>query len=151
VPAWLDEGLATLAEGQPNPNQALLLERALLERSTLSFSELCAGFPVTENEAVLAYAQSGSLLAYIEAEYGRPAITRLVKSLAEGASCESAVSDTLGLSLAELEGRWLAENQPQAPVPRFFRQNLFWLVMVAFFGVVTLLLVSNPTVRQRRF
>ncbi|MCA9987804.1 MAG: hypothetical protein KDE59_26020 [Anaerolineales bacterium] len=151
VPTWLDEGLATLAEGQPNPNQALLLERALTEGSTLSFSELCAGFPVTENEAVLAYAQSGSLLAYIEAEYGRAAITRLVRSLADGASCESAVSDVLGISLAELEGRWLIENQPQAPVQRFFRQNLFWLVMVAFFGVVTLLLVSNPTVRQRRF
>ena len=151
APAWLDEGLATLAEGLPNPNQGLLLERALAEGSTLTFSELCAGFPTTENEAVLAYAQSGSLLRYIEAEYGRGAITRLVKALADGASCESAVSDVLGVSLAELEGRWLAANQPQAPILSFFRQNLFWLVMVALFGVITLLLVSSPTVRRRRF
>ena len=96
VPAWFAQGLATLAEGTPNPNRALLLEQALSSGTTIPIGTLCEGFPAPEEAAALASVQSGSLLAYIETTYGRPRIARLVAAYADGAGCEAAVQSEMG-------------------------------------------------------
>ncbi|MBK8936021.1 MAG: hypothetical protein IPM76_27630 [Chloroflexi bacterium] len=131
VPAWLGEGLATLMESSPNPNYALVLETAVNANQTLPFSDLCGRFPAAEDKAVLAYAQSQSLVRYIQARYGNQTLDALLTAYADGQDCDGGVRQAVNQSLAELEKEWLANQQPQTPLVRFFSQNGLWLLLVA--------------------
>jgi hypothetical protein len=130
IPHWLNEGLATLLEARPNPNYALVLETAVANFATLPLADLCEGFPAAEERAVLAYAQSESLLHYVRGQYGNQTVQNLLAAYADGLACDAGVQRVLGRSLADLERDWLAAQQPQAPLARFLGQNGLWLLLL---------------------
>ena len=143
LPLWLNEGLASLAEESPNPAYAVVLQTAVAEQSTRPFDQLCATFPASEGEAVLAYAQSDALVRYIQANYGNDALQNMVLAVKDGADCDTAVSRTLGLSLNDLNSEWLRSEQPHSPFVQFWLQNgLTFLLILAGFGVTALLVLS---------
>lgn len=131
VPHWLNEGLATLLEARPNPNYAVVLETAVAQATTLPLSNLCGPFPGAEERAVLAYAQSDSLIRHIRGQYGNQAIQNLLAAYADGLDCDAGVRRALGLSLTELERDWLTAQQPRSPLSQFFGQNGLWLLLLA--------------------
>ncbi|MGB4873199.1 MAG: hypothetical protein WBP47_24330, partial [Candidatus Promineifilaceae bacterium] len=88
-------------------------------------------FPAAEDKAVLAYAQSQSLVRYIQARYGNQTLDALLTAYADGQDCDGGVRQAVNQSLAELEKEWLANQQPQTPLVRFFSQNGLWLLLVA--------------------
>jgi hypothetical protein len=45
VPRWLDEGLATLNEGEPNSTQVLVVQDALTKNKLIPIESLCGAFP----------------------------------------------------------------------------------------------------------
>jgi hypothetical protein len=151
VPAWFDEGLATFFEPIPDPTYETVLREAVFNGQTIPFTDLCHTFPDREEQALLAYAQSASLIRMIQAEYGNHALNQIVRAFADGADCQSAVKRVLGISLIELNGRWLRSQQPQSGVEQFLRQNILWLLIVAAgFVMISLLFLRPPGVHYER-
>jgi hypothetical protein len=91
LPTWLNEGLATLQEGVPNPAYIFELDRAARENALISMHSLCASFPISEEDALLAYAQSASFTQYMLDIYGVGGIALLLDAYQEGTSCEGGV------------------------------------------------------------
>ncbi len=130
LPLWFNEGLASLVEPNPNPNYALVLETAVANQSTIPFAQLCQRFPQAEDQAVLAYAQSLSLLEFIQDRYGNSGIQQLIAAYANGGDCDSGVEQALEISMLELEQGWLQSQQVRSPMAQFFLENGVWLVML---------------------
>lgn len=109
VPAWLNEGLATANESRPDPNLDSLLERARNEGRLIPLRNLCPPFSTDPAEALLAYAESGSLVRYIRQQYGDSGIRALLLAYADGADCEAGVQRALHVTLDQLERAWRAD------------------------------------------
>lgn len=147
LPVWLAEGLATLAESAPNPAYAVVLETAVANQATLPFSQLCQAFPANEADALLAYAQSHSLVQYIQANYGSQVLQDMVLAVADGADCGATVSRTLNQPLDDLNQTWLRSMQRHSPFWQFWLDyGLIFALLLAGFGMTTLLTLA-PTRR----
>ncbi|MCX7855130.1 MAG: peptidase MA family metallohydrolase [Anaerolineae bacterium] len=109
VPAWLNEGLATANQTRPDPNLDSLLERARNEGRLIPVRNLCPPFSTDPAEALLAYAESGSLVRYIRQQYGDSSIRALLQAYADGADCEAGVQRALHITLDQLERAWRAD------------------------------------------
>ncbi len=109
VPAWLNEGLATANETRPDPHLDSLLERARAEGRLIPLRNLCPPFSTDPAEALLAYAESGSLVRYIRQQYGDSTIRALLLAYADGADCEAGVQRALNITLDQLERAWRAD------------------------------------------
>ncbi len=106
LPAWFNEGLASQMEAFSRPDYDLVLEKAEGERGLIPFAHLCIAFPVDSDLALLSYAQSNSLLDYIQREYGVTGIQAMIYAYDQGVSCERGVEVALGITLEELEKDW---------------------------------------------
>jgi hypothetical protein len=138
LPPWYEEGLALFVE-ENNGEREELVETAVADDSTLTLLTLCTNFP--EEAPELALAQSVSLLRYIQAQFGDQALRQLGTVYLSGAGCEAGLSQTLDLSLAELNADWLAVQAPQPAWLTFLSQNVVWLLLLlASFGFLALLL-----------
>ena len=88
------------------PEYDLVLDRAHQARELIPFAHLCQAFPPAEELAILAYAQSDSLVEYVQQTYGLPGLQSLIYAYDQGVSCERGVETSLGISLQELENDW---------------------------------------------
>jgi hypothetical protein len=139
LPRWFDEGLAALMEDVPDPNEALILEEAVGNGTTMPFVELCAMIPLDGRLAVLAYAQSRSLMEYIQVEYGNIVLSEMVAALADGADCESVVSRVLNISLARMNQDWLRSLSSESTITQFWQSSSIWLLLLlAGFGLMVI-------------
>jgi hypothetical protein len=146
LPAWFNEGLATFMEAKVDPRLEATLHGAVVAGTTIDFAELCETFPTTEERALLAYAQSASLIRYIQAHYGTQKLSDMVGRLIDGADCNSVVNRSLSISLAELQRSWL-HGQPGARSPwlELVSENSLWLALFAAgFGLSRLLILNPP-------
>jgi hypothetical protein len=109
IPAWLNEGLATANETRPDPNLDSLLERARNEGRLIPLRNLCPPFSTDPAEALLSYAESGSLVRYIRQQYGDSGIRALLQAYADGADCDGGVQRALHITLDQLERAWRAD------------------------------------------
>jgi hypothetical protein len=114
VPRWLDEGLATLNEGDPNSTQALAVQDALTNNRLISIESLCGSFPTDASAALLAYGQSRNVVQQIIDEYGSVGIQALLAAYRDGATCKGGVERALNITLEELEFKWRVQLQPAA-------------------------------------
>jgi hypothetical protein len=107
VPAWLIEGLATLAENYKDADQARVLKQANLNNSLLPLEQLCDSFPTAPAQLTLAYAESASFTQFLVSKYGQDKVTSLLSAAGNGLSCQQLVKNTLSLDLSALETEWL--------------------------------------------
>ncbi len=147
LPAWLDEGLAVNAELQPNPNYAAALETAVKTETLLPLESLCAAFGLDASQATLSYAESASVVRYLQDRWGPAAIRQLLNAYREGASCQGGAQRTLNLSLAELQADWEQEVLRASPLNHFLRQ-MFPYVLV--FGPIALILAALLIAPKRK-
>jgi hypothetical protein len=87
LPVWLNEGFASVIETYPNPDYEFLISTARGESRLLSIAGLCDSFPAETSDALLAYAESASLVRYIENTYGPAGVRALVESHSSGTGC----------------------------------------------------------------
>ena len=143
LPTWLNEGLATLQEGVPNPAYIFELDRAARENALLSMNSLCASFPISEEDALLAYAQSASFTQYLLDIYGVGGISLLLDAYQEGTSCEGGVQRVYQRPISQLESEWRWTTLSNPNLLDFARPLLPWLLLglsvIAVFGIVVLL------------
>ena len=129
VPTWLNEGLAVLNQRQPNPDFPAVIAAANANGQLFSLGSLCGPFPSDPARRELAYAQSESVVRLIREQLGAKVFAPLLAAYADGASCEAGVERGLGISLAELEGRWLAGVVQANPVALKLRPLAAWLFL----------------------
>ncbi|MEK7848979.1 MAG: peptidase MA family metallohydrolase, partial [Chloroflexota bacterium] len=80
LPTWLNEGLATYAEGDPAPDQRLRLQQAIAANQLISVRSLSSSFPADPEQARLSYAESRSLVAFLIEKYGQEKMTQLLSA-----------------------------------------------------------------------
>ncbi len=142
VPLWFNEGLASFVETVPNPSYEALMATAVANQTTIPFADLCQTFPSVAERALLAYAQSESLISYIQSRYGERALANMITVYADGADCVSGVSRVLSHSLDDLNRDWLHQQQPRSPLAQFWLDNSLWLLLLlGGFGVIGLLIL----------
>jgi hypothetical protein len=126
VPEWLDEGLATANERLPEPDYALVLEGAREEGRLIPLEDLCVPFSPERATALLAYAQSGSLVQFVREQYGAEGIRALLAAYANGAGCAGGVQEALNVSLSGLETAWRTSLEPKSPWQVWMEQIGIW-------------------------
>jgi len=117
IPGWLDEGIAlnNAAKGDTALHDSL--NEGIRKGVLLSLDVLCAPdfTALPPHDAALAYAQSESLVRYVNERYGISQVRALVDSYRDGRSCNDGVEVALGIPLAQLEAQWhesLGQNMP---------------------------------------
>ena len=116
APAWIDEGLAQLLEGRPNPILGPSLRRWLSEDNPMPLEWLDSGFTTLEDGVVpAAYAQSLFATRTIVNKYGFDAVRKYLTLLSEGENSAAAFEFAFGLpqerfeqQLAQQLLRWAA-------------------------------------------
>ncbi len=106
VPAWLDEGLATFAEGELRPNFERALRTAVASDSLFSIPSISGSFPAGYSQAELAYAQSYSLVRFLLDRYGSAKMRQLLQEFSNGVRLDDALLETYGLNSEQLEEYW---------------------------------------------
>jgi hypothetical protein len=151
MPRWLDEGLATENEGVHDPVAQTALDEAAVTGALLPFGSLCAQFPADPHQAALAYAQSGSLVAFLRERYGQEGLRRLVAAYGAAPDCESGLRSALGLTLEQVQADWESTQRRPADMGRALQVGAPWLALCMGGGLVVLLALPSisPWVGRR--
>jgi hypothetical protein len=109
LPTWLDEGLATYAEGTLSSD--LVSEEDLADKARskqlISVQSLSGSFPADTASATLAYAESYSLVDYLLDHRGdRENMLDLLGAIRDGSGYEEALQGVYGLSIDQLDFQW---------------------------------------------
>lgn len=115
IPLWLNEGLATFNEGAVEASYRQSLERAIDNDEVFSLRSLAGSFPNDANEALLAYAQSGSLVTYMVEEYGPDRMQALFAAFRDLGTINAAMQQVYGFDQEGLNRRW--RESVGLPVP----------------------------------
>ncbi|UCC63156.1 MAG: hypothetical protein JSV36_20860 [Anaerolineae bacterium] len=148
LPPWLNEGLAVFSEEIPDPDDALVLDRALRKDQLLALEALCHSFPYGDDQARLAYAQSTSVVRFIRENYGHSAIGKLVAVYSNGIPCQRGVNLALGTSLSNLESQWRKSLGAQSKSAVLLRRAMPWLLLLLV-SLPLLVLVAQPLFARR--
>lgn len=135
VPHWLDEGLASLYEQEPNPSQAVALQNAFNTNQLIPIVTLCDAFPADASSAMIAYAESRGVVQQIVNEYGSAGLQALLAAYRDGATCEAGVERGLKDSLAGLELKWKSTLAPGSGASSVIVGVAPWLLLIALIAV----------------
>ena len=116
IPAWLSEGLATYNEGEPSLSYAEALTQAISDSRLLSVKSLSGAFPTDAQAAVLAYAESGSLIDHLVRAFGAGKLSDLLEVFRSGSTADAALQRVYGFDQAGLEESW-RRSLGAAPAP----------------------------------
>ncbi len=117
LPTWLNEGLATYAEGSLGPGMAGQLQRAVSGNNLHSVRTLSSSFSANPAQATLSYAESYSLVDFLIRDSGRQKLLELLLIFKEGSTYDEALERVYGFDTDGLDARWRAD-QGVPPRPR---------------------------------
>jgi len=115
LPVWLNEGLAMVAEGE-DPAATATLAQARAENRLLTLRQIESSFSVYANRASLSYAESYSLVRFLNDTYGQERMLTLLSTFRAGVAVDEALNRTYGFDTAGLEARW-REAMGALPMP----------------------------------
>lgn len=105
LPAWLDEGMATLAEGDWLERRGGALQFAINNDQVLSLRSMESPSNLPGFVDIF-YGQSAAIVLYLLGEYGNEKMNELFATFKEGSSVEDALNKVYGLSRDELDNAW---------------------------------------------
>lgn len=106
IPTWIDEGLAMYTEGPLEDAFRRRLDAAVAADRVFTLEGIAGAFPSDPEDAILAYAQSWSVVDHLIRERGPDQMNALLQSFKASGAIERAVADAYGLDLLGLENRW---------------------------------------------
>lgn len=107
LPSWLDEGIATITEGDWRIRRQPSLDEAIRSDSVLALRGMRAA-PNEPGLVDLFYGQSAAIVQFLIDQYGEAAIARLFAVFKRGATTEAALMEVYGFGRDELEDEWRA-------------------------------------------
>ena len=139
LPAWLAEGIASLAELNPNGDYAYTLEVAKKGNSFIPMQELCQAIPRDASRAFLAYAQADSFSRYLLTTYGTPGMLKLIQNYQDGLGCSEGAQASFGLPLNVLEYNWKQKALQIDLIGLVLQKSLPYLFLVGIIIAVPLI------------
>lgn len=136
VPLWFNEGVAIQqSEVRLLPRMESLL-RAAAQRSMLRLSELDDRFPNRPHEVNVAYAQSADVVGFLRrTDNDERRFHRLIQSLREGETFDTALATAYGWTRIGLEREWRESLRTRYRIlPALFAGSTIW-VAAAFLVV----------------
>ncbi|MDJ0755729.1 MAG: peptidase MA family metallohydrolase [Ardenticatenaceae bacterium] len=106
LPTWLNEGLAQVAEGPPDPYYETLFAEAITNERILSLAQLEGSFSVHRSRASLSYAQSDYFTRYLLDQYGPEQMANLLTAFKQGVGNQEAFQIAYEEDLLTLENGW---------------------------------------------
>lgn len=106
LPTWLDEGLAVLNEGTPDPGMLSTLNRAISSDSLISLRSLSSPFSAYSDAASLSYAESYSVVSYLVGTFGQPKMAELLETFKSGSGYDDAFERVYGFDMDQLYMLW---------------------------------------------
>jgi len=153
LPTWLEEGIASMEELDPNPDYASALEAASKNNSLLSFDDLCASFPADSGRAYLAFAESQSFVRFLRDTYGNTGIVALTQAYADGLDCDLGATRAVGVPLDQLDARWRETVLGQNIIGVASRNLLPYLIILSLtlivpvWGAIGIIVTGRKNVR----
>ena len=108
LPTWLDEGLAMYSEGALDASFANALYTAQKNNTLISVRSLTSPFSAYADQAVLAYAESYAIVAYLIEQYGRDKMLELLNLFGQGSGYDDALKQVYGFDMDGLNVLWQA-------------------------------------------
>lgn len=149
-PAWLLEGVASMAEISGNEEYSQALTKAAASNSLLSIDSLCTAFPAEEPDIYLAYAQSMAFTEYLRAEYGHSKLQDLMAAYSEGYSCTAGFSHVYSISLAQAQAEWQREEFGTQASVLIWQAIAPYLLLLLVLGVLPLAVTMLRRYRAER-
>ncbi|HEV3205934.1 MAG TPA: peptidase MA family metallohydrolase [Terriglobales bacterium] len=113
-PSWLNEGLAQLMEPRSSSPYAAVLAGLFAQHKQIPFAALEHPFNgLSENQAVVAYAESLSALEYLRGRYGMDGILRILRRVGSGEAPQDVLRAVTGSDYPDLERRLAAYLEDQ--------------------------------------
>jgi hypothetical protein len=106
LPTWINEGLASYAEGDMNSDRRKALDQGITNNQLISIRSLSGSFPTVSAQALLAYAESTSLIKFLISRGGWDKMRLLLATFKEGATQDNALLKTYSMDVAGLESYW---------------------------------------------
>jgi hypothetical protein len=137
VPLWFNEGVAIQqSEVRLLPRMESLL-RAAAQRSMLRLSELDDRFPNRPHEVNVAYAQSADVVGFLRrTDNDERRFHRLIQSLREGETFDTALATAYGWTRIGLERQWRESLRTRYRIlPALFAGSTIWVaaaILVVF-------------------
>jgi hypothetical protein len=107
-PTWLNEGLAMVGEGGPEPESMKQLDQAIADDTLMSVRSLSGNFSENPNKADLSYSESYSLVNFLIDQYGQDKMLALLRALRDGATIDEALHATYHFDIDGFEDAWRA-------------------------------------------
>lgn len=150
IPAWLREGMATLAELYPNADYDRALAEAVSADRLISLRNLCVSFPAEAGQAFLAYAEARSFTSYLHRTYGSTGLLNLAASYADGLDCERGTEAAVGISLSNLESQWRSTVLGQNAFITFLNNISPYLVLLCLVLIIPMLGIVGTLRKGKR-
>lgn len=140
LPAWLNEGLASIAELYPNPDYMTLLDSAQKKGNLLSIQSLCLSFPKDASSAFLAYAEATSFTRYLLQTYGSAGLISLLDTYRKTRGCDQGVEIAFNQSLFQLENQWRQSEFGEVILTNAADNIIPWLLLLGLVLAVPVVL-----------
>jgi hypothetical protein len=98
LPAWYNEGLASMAELYPNPDYQVLLQSAFETGSLLPNRHSVPVISDRRQQRTARLCRGGFLYRFISDRYGTPGLSSLMANYAHGVDCQRGVESLLWIS-----------------------------------------------------
>jgi hypothetical protein len=134
VPVWLNEGLAIYEAREWTFSRLSVLTTAALTDRLIPLPILAFSFPAEAGPAELAYAEGFMFVSFLINKVGRDAFHRLLRDYTRYGDLEGALRRGTGMSLADLEERWLFYLKLRVSwIPIITSVSTIWFLMALIF------------------
>ena len=106
LPTWLSEGLAKYAEGPASDVEQAAIDEAMVTDDLITIRSLSSSFPADHSSALLAYAQSKSIVTYLIEAHGWTKMNELLAIFKRGSTNDRALTETYDLDMTSLDAAW---------------------------------------------
>lgn len=137
LPVWLDEGLATYAEGPILSDYQAALNFAISRNQLQSVRSLSSPFSAIPQLAYISYAESNSIVTYLIKTYGKAKMVQLLDVFRQGSGHDDALKKVYGFDQDGLDAPWrrslgigAAPSTQPSPAPA-----TAWLISEAAWGL----------------
>lgn len=145
VPRWFNEGVAIHQSEVRLLSRMSSLLQAAAQQSIHRLSELDRNFPSRPHEVNTAYAQSASIIGFLRrTDNDQKRFHRMIRSLREGATFDTALANAYGWTRIGLERQWRESLRTRYRIlPALFAGSTIW--------VAAAILVIFAYRRRRRY